>query len=405
LPGPALPPVRSIPMNPFRVRRKINCYTAAAILTGLVPAQIISTVWVYLSNRSLYRLLTAVHGNGYPMILDQQAMDRLQEPATAFWGGLFLTFSAGTGVCLLSFVAAWVWDRFGSRKALFMILVLILWGALLMCVNENGFSPFPTLYVTMIPPVVFALTLKWMPRRDEKRLRHNELLHIIPIAALGLLWGSQMDKNLFTDVRDHLLLKNPLGEEVVRFYYRYTAYPASVLKPLDRKRVKTCDLEGVPAGDRKVRLLKILTDRHWFELKNFKGPDLLLYHAGGALLLKDRGGKVLKVSENAFLSDPGKVLERFSSLTDRYRFFRRFTFYAILIAFPVSLYIFTYSLFRCFLGRWALPRNASRFSALLTLCLAVMLFCWFWLSLHHSNILREKGLPAEMKNDLKGRIR
>ncbi len=386
MPGPALPPVRSIPMIPFRVHRKTNCYPAAAILTGLVPAQIISTVWVYLSNRSLYRLLTAVHGNGYPIIFDHRAMDRLHEPATAFLGGLFLTFSAGTGVCLLSFAAAWVWDRTGSRKSVFLIPILAFWGALLMCVNENGFSPFPTLYFTVIPPVVFALTLKWMPRGDEKRLRRNELLHIIPIAVLGLLWGSQMDKNLFTDVRDHLLRTHPLGEKVVRFYYRYTAYPARVLKPLDRKRVKTCGLDGVRAGDRKARLRKMLADRHWFQVENSKSRDLLLYDSGENFLMKDGRGTVLKLSRDFFLSDPGKALGRFSSLTDRHRFFRRFTFYALLIAFPVSLYIFTYSIFRCFLGRWALPRNASRFSALLTLCLAVMLFCWFWLNRHHSNI-------------------
>ena len=390
-------------MNPFPFTWKRDGHPAAALMAGLVPAQIIATFQVYFSNRALYRTLAGISTAGHGAILHVWHPERLQELTTAFFGGLFFTLTAGAGISLISFGAAWIWDRVGSRRDLFLIPMLMLWAAFLISVNGNGFSPFTTLYFAIIPPVVFTLTVKWMPRGNRKRLRRRGLLHLIPIAVLGILWGFQMEKDLFTNIRDHLLLTNPLGERIVRFYYQYTPYPARVLKPLERKRVKAFNLKDIPGSTDQNRLRKTLIAHHWFEAKSVKTPDLFLYGSGGKVLLEDGRGKVLEIRENAFSSDPEAALKKFSSLVDRHRFFRQFTFYSLLIAFPITLYIFTCSLFLFFMGRWVSPGSASALSAILTYFLGVMLFIWFWHNSHPETTPKEIAPAVETRSPAKAK--
>ena len=217
-------------MNPPPSKWRTQLYPAAAMLTGLTLAQTIATIQVYLSNRSLYHTLTAIHRAEYLTVPNQQIMGRLQELTTALCGGLFFTLSVGAGICLLSFAAAWLWDRVFLRKTVFLVLMLLMWMGLSAGVNWKGFSPFTSLYFVVIPPVVFAGALKWMPHGNRKQPRRTGLLHIIPIMVLGLLWAPQMKRDLFINIRDHLLLSNPLGERIVNFT---TSTPSTRQKSLN----------------------------------------------------------------------------------------------------------------------------------------------------------------------------
>ncbi len=363
-------------LPPFQWRTQL--YPAAAMLTGLAAAQTIATIQVYLSNRSLYRTLTAIHGAGYLTVPNQQTMGRLQELTTALCGGLFFTLSVGAGICLLSFAASWLWDRVCLRKTVFLVLMLTLWAGLAAGVNLRGFSPFTSLYFVVIPPVVFSSALKWMPYGNRKHLWRNGLLHIILIMGLGLLWAPQMKRDLFINIRDHLLRSNPLGERVVNFYYQYTLYPAEVLKPLDRRLLKTCTLEAIPEGPYKNELRKNLSTHDWIESQNLEDVDLVLTGSGSELLLKNGSGTVLKIPKKNFLAHPEANLKRFSSAADRHVFFRQFTFYSLLAGFPITLYIFLYSLVFLILGRWIKPWVASLASAGLCFSAGLLMLMPLW---------------------------
>jgi len=360
-------------MNQSRSKWITQLYPAAAMLTGLVPAQIIATIQVYFSNRSLYHSLSAIHGAGYLTVPNQQSMDRLQELTTALCGGLFFTLSVGAGISLLSFSAAWFWDRVCRRKTVFPGLLLLLWGALAAGVNWKGFSAFSSAYCVIIPPMVFAGTLKWMPPANKKQPWRNGLRHVILVLAIGILWSFQMEKGLFLNIRDHLLLAHPFGERVVNFYYRYTLYPAEVLKPLEQKLQKTCNLDAITASPKKNELRKILAHYDWFVTDEVEGADLFLKTSGDQLLLNHGKGTVLKISKEGFFSNPETALKRFSDLADGYPVFRRLTFFSLLIGFPVVLYIFVYSLFFFFMGKWV--PSAAFISAALCFSLA---FAAFW---------------------------
>ncbi|MCP4576062.1 MAG: HEAT repeat domain-containing protein [Deltaproteobacteria bacterium] len=370
-------------MNPLPFKWKTHLYPATAILAGLVTSQVIATFQVFFANRSLYHTLTAMGAAGYVTVPNHQTMDHFLELTTAVCGGLFLTLSAGAGISVLSFAATWLWDRVCRRKTLPLVPLLLLWAGLATGVNWNGFSPFASLYFFVIPPVVFAWGLGWMPHPNpqinKNRSRRNGLFHLIPIIVLGLLWAPQIKKGLFINIRDYLLLSNPVGERIVDFYYQYTLYPAEVLKPLEQKLLKTCSLksggEESPYGK---QLRKNLSDHGWIEIENLENADLMLKISGSKLLMDDRRGTVLKIPANEFVSRPAGTLKRFSSLKDRYRFFRQFTFYSLLIAFPVTLYIFFYSFFFFLMGRWLAPGIAAWVSTTLCFASALILLMPLW---------------------------
>ena len=138
-------------------------YPATSLLAGLFAAQGLSTLQVYLSNKVLYRTLTVVHNTGYLAVPNPQIMDRLQELGPALYGGLFFTLSAGAGLSLISFAAAWVWDRLFSRNTIPLIFLLFLWAGSLGAANLGGFSPMVSACFLVIPAVVFWFTLRLMP--------------------------------------------------------------------------------------------------------------------------------------------------------------------------------------------------------------------------------------------------
>ena len=298
-------------MNPIRSKWKTHLYPAIVILAGLVTAQVIATFQVFFANQSLYHTLNAIGTAGYVTIPNDQTMGRLQELSAAPGGGLFLTLSVGAGISVLSFVAAWLWDRVCRGKTFLLVPLLLLWAGLAVGVNWNGFSLFTTLYFLLIPLAVFSAALALMPRGNRKQLRRNGLLRIIPIIVLGVLWAPQMEKGLFINIRDYLLLSNPVGERIVDFYYQYTLYPAQVLKPLDRKLLKTCSLNTIMGGPQKTELHNALLTHDWIETENKADVDLVLSHSGNTLILDNEDGIALEIPGNEFLFRPRSRLKRF----------------------------------------------------------------------------------------------
>jgi len=368
-------------MKSYRFQWKTACYPAPAIFAGLLMAQLIATFQVYFSNRSLYHTFTNIGEAGYFMVPHQKAMGNLLELTAALCGGLFLTMSMGAGICLLSFTAAWVWDRIFFRKTGFLFLGFLIWAGLAGGINWSGFSPFGSLYVLAIPPVVVAGVLKWIPNGDGKNLRRTGLLQTIPIIVLGLLWAPQMKNDLFHQIRDHLLRTNPLGEKIVDFYYCYTLYAAEAIRSLDQKLLKTYRMDS--SGNEiqfKGELKKILSDNNWIETKKLQSVDLVLSFSVNEILLKDLTDTILKVPKSEFLSHPAAALKQFSSLTDRNRFFRQLTFYSLLIGFPITLYIFLYSFFFYLVGRWLPPGRGAFLSATLCFCTALVCLITLWLN-------------------------
>lgn len=356
-------------------RWRTICYPAAALLAGLFAAQVLATLQVYLSNSVFYRTLTAINDAGYLAVPNQQIMDRLQEFGPALYGGLFFTLSVGAGLSLLSFAAAWVWDRLFSRNTTSLLFLLFLWAGSLVSANLKGFSPMVSAYFFVIPVVVFWVTLRLVPPRTKQAPWRYRIAPLIPIALLASLWGTQMDAHLFVDLRDKLLLSNPLGTRIADFYYRYTLYPAEVFKPLDQKTIKTCNLEQIKRGSLRRMLEGELLNYDYLNTgEDGEEVDLTIREEGKTLILENRGKVILRTTANDFLSTQTNILKKFSSETDRYPLFRQFTFLSILIGFPITLYLFLYTILLWVLCRFFDPRASSLTASILCFSAGILLF-------------------------------
>ena len=365
-------------IQPFRCRTA--WYPAAAVLAGLAAAQIIATLQVYLSNSALYRTLAVIKEAGYLIVPNQQIMVRLHELAPAVYGGLFFTLSAGAGISLLSFAAAWIWDRILSRRKIFLIPPLLLWTGFMAAANWNGISAMITAYLAVIPPLVFWLTLRWMPQQREGTPPWNSaLIHLMTIALLASLWAPQMNGDLFLDLRDRLLLSNSLGTQINNFYYRYTLYPAEVFKSLDQKLLKTVSLHEIEKKPLKKLLTEKLLSHDYLPIGGKGEIDLKIGESGRDLTFQNRGRVILKTTPNDFLSSPAHILKQFSSKTDRNFLFRRLSYYGLLIGLPVTLYLFLYTILLFPLTRCVGLRIASVTAASLCFLAGVLLLAPLWL--------------------------
>jgi hypothetical protein len=357
------------PDPPSMARINLNrcSYAAKVLLLGLLTAQALSTIQVYLSNADLHQRLTSIKDAGYLIIPNQQIMHILQEFSPAFFGGLFFTLTVGASLSLISFAAAWVWVRLVFRNRLVLVLFMLLWAGCLIGPNRAGFSLMVTCYFFFIPPVVFVATLRWAPEPDKRKAWLSGLIHFVPVVFLALLWASQLSGHIFVEIRDSLLLSNALGRKINNFYYDYTFYPAEVFKSLNDKTLKTCNLEHVSRGSMVPSLEKALRNYDYLNVGKHKAVDLEIAQEGSDLLFRNKGRMVLRVTVQDFFSDPGSVLKEFSIKSDQHAFFRQFTFFSLLLGFPLCLYVILQAL-TCIITNFFLNPTASSIIATI-LCL------------------------------------
>jgi len=221
---------------------RLNHTTGASgiLLMGLIIAQILSTIMVYLSNADLYQVMRAINEAGYLSIPNQRTLDSLREFSPAVFGGLFFTFSTGAALSIYALGAVWTWDRLLSRNRFSLIVLVLPWIGCIIGINYLGFTPLVTSVFLVVPLTVITATLKWMPPRSSNSARFKALTFFIPIALLAALWALQLDGRMFLNIRDKILLSNPVGTKINDFYYQYTLYPAEVFKSLDQKIIRTC---------------------------------------------------------------------------------------------------------------------------------------------------------------------
>jgi Ca2+/Na+ antiporter len=345
-----------------------------ALLLGLLIAQPIATLQVYFSDKALYQTLTAISKAGYLIIPNRQTMPRLLELSPAFFGGLFFTLSVGAGLSILAIATAWVWDQFFNRNRNLLLVCLILWLGLLLLVNWSGICLMTSLYFLFIPPAVFLVTSKRSPLQTVQRSLLRAIGYALPIPLLALVWSAEMANPMFTDLRDYLLLSNSLGVKINDFYYKYTLFPAEVIKPLDQKTLKTCYLGSLQNKSMVNSLERQFLLRDYLSLDENHGVDLNIRDGSHELIFEHYGKEVLQASLKTFVASPAGVLKEFSEKIDRFSFFRHFTFLSLLLGFPIILYIFLHALL-CFMSSFLFDSKISTLIASgLCLSLGVALF-------------------------------
>jgi hypothetical protein len=372
-------------------------HPVCTLLIGLLMAQVLATIQVYLSNVNLYATVSAANDAGYLAIPNQQVMRGLQNFAPAFFGGLFFTFTIGAGIALGTVAAAWIWTRVFLSNRLILFLFLSAWAGVLLFVNIHEFCLIPSLYFLLIPPVLFKLATRQKSYRDSPSSRMQKLVHLIPIPLLALLWFTQFDRAMFVDLRDNLLLSNLAGQKFSDFYYTYTLYPAEAFKSLDQKIIKTCGLENIQTRSINQNLQSRLTANGYLLLPDTDQVDLKIIQKEDNLLFRSGERLVFKIPVNEFLSDSRKMLQNFSQRIDRNTSFRQFTFLSLLIGFPVFVYMVLhavlYHLFFLFLDRKAAALTAS------IMCLLSGIIVLVYFQLNRSGNINFKDISQALESE------
>jgi hypothetical protein len=316
----------------------------AALLLGLVVAQIIATLQVYFSNADLHRTLLALKQAGYLIVPNQQILPRLLSLKSALWGGVFFTLTIGVFLTFLSWSAAWVWNRLFRRNRLFLYFCVLAWLTSLVLINSQGFCILITLYFLCIPETVFAAAAR-LSVPSKGTAVYRQLLLLVPLLLLSLLWASQANSRFFLNLRDKLLLSNSAGIRVNDFYYKYAYYPAEVFKSLDQKLLKSCSIGSIQRKPVEQALEKTLLAYDYLPVNEARHPaELVVREDNGLLSFQHSGKPVLQTDFQEFLASPGNLLGEFSSKTDTCSPFRSFTLFSLLVSLPLVLYAICFSL-------------------------------------------------------------
>jgi hypothetical protein len=318
-----------------------------AVVTGLALSQAWATVFVHRSNATLAQTTDVLRRQGYLAVPGSWTEPSLTSLGAAVWGGLFYTLSAGAALALLAAAAAWLYANAFQRSGRAAVFFLAAWAALLFGLNADGLCPVVSLCAALVPPAVLATALGRAPTQRTGARMALRLLPAATVAALAVFWSTQFNDHLFVNIRDYFLLSSPVGTKINDFYYRYTLFAAEAFKPLSQKTLHTCDLSGLTDPVLRHRIGSRLRSYDYLPVKTGAATvDLSLTAVNGGLAFVRNGRAVLFSEENAFFSDTAGLLARFSEITDRYGFFRRFTFYGILFAFPIALFTALYGILR-----------------------------------------------------------
>ena len=349
--------------------------TLRACLSGLIAAQVIATVQVYLSNRALYQTAKALLEAGYLAVPNALVLPSLLKFGTAVIGGLFFTLSVGAGLTLLSLAGVWFWVRILKCSRIMLILIFIAWLVLPLVVGADDSDILVMLYFIIIPPVVFIAALNFSKPTLEPKSTLTAYLPGIALFCIVLTWLPLKKDTLFIDIRDYLLLSNPIGRKINDAYYRYTLYPAQVFKTLEQKTIKTVDLTQINKKSLKTGLVNEFLKFDYVPVSDPLVADLHIRASATELLFQHKNKDILTIPLQDFMNQPARTLEKISVLTDRFAFFRMFIAIGVLIAFPVILYtVFQGLLFLA--GSLFLPPKQAFLLATLAVFLAGMLPAW-----------------------------
>ena len=97
--------------------------------------------------------------------------------------------------------------------------------------------------------------------------------------------------------------------------------------------------------------------------------DMRVVQRGKNLAFQRLDRKILEVSTQTFFSKTGKLLREFSERSDRHLFFRRFTFFSLLMGFPLILYVLLFSSFRA--GIWTFLSKETSLLSASAICLTI----------------------------------
>lgn len=371
--------------------------TVLPMVAGLVFSQFLGTFYVRQSNLHLYHQIQTLIAAGWFPVPNGPVISSLKDFATAGWGGLFYTLSAGAALTLATWASIRLGKQFYPASRTFNVCLAVIWLGLVAVVNIQGPTLFATLFAFGVPLVTALAVLRGTSGTKQQTSRWMWCIPAAVLIGLTAMWSTQMNRDLFTVIRDHVLLSNPVGRSVNDFYYRYTLYAAEAFKSFQQKTIRTCTLKEIQDPRLGRQLESTLARWDIMAVTDSEAVDMVIRQDGPDLQLIPAGGKAVRVKANDFLKNTGDNLQSFSEAGDRQKIFRRLIFAGVLIGFPVLLYMLVYGLIRFFVGLAVNGPAATWLTSGICLLIGVLLFVPM-LSGRNRNLSTDQ-LPQALRSD------
>ena len=223
------------------------------------------------------------------------------------------------------------------------------------------------------------------------------MIHVIPVIVLALFLFWQTDARMFTDFRDIFLIANPVGSKINNFYYKYTLYPAEVFKSLDQKMLKTCRIEKTKDDRTKQGLEKILISYDYIPISGNKDVDLEVIQEDNDIIFENRGEFILRMTANDFFANPDKAIKLFAQKSDDHQFFRKFTFFSLLMGLPIAVYVIWQAFIALVLSFFLRIKTASVFAS--GACFVICLLMFFSFHFNRDRAVSMNNLPDALSSD------
>lgn len=251
-----------------------------------------------------------------------------------FFGGLFLTLTTGIFLITISFFAGIIYLKFRYKKTFLIFSITIL--ALFLVFISKAYILF-----ILIPFFVFFITVKLQPKFKI------DLVVVLPLLIAIFSPLLYQGETLFLDVRDKVLLTSSYGKRINNFYYKYTLFPAEVVKSLKQKNLKTFCTKNIKNSD--LEILKKKMKRHnFFHME--KNCDLKIKFKNNRAAIYLNDAKAVEMDKSLIFDNTKKVLNQLYKKTDPKKIIKNITYAGFLTGFPFIVYFFFFNIINLFIS-------------------------------------------------------
>ncbi|RJP86055.1 MAG: HEAT repeat domain-containing protein [Desulfobacteraceae bacterium] len=333
----------------------------------MIAAQLFFTFFVKASNTYLYNNLIAMQQAGYHLLVPNTlVMPTLQEWAPAVYGGLFFTLTVGAGLSLMGWFGVYLWRIFPRLRWIIAGSLLLFSGYVLINLNSPGVNLPITFICMLIPAISGFVALQFYAGLCISGNFRIPVVHMAVIVMIGMIWMPKVNADVFTTIRDSLLLTNPTGQKINDFYYKYTLYPAEAFKSLDQKQLKTVNIK-IPDNGLSQRIESRLLKEDYFPVAATHPADIVVIQENNRILFQNNGRTVHISTISEFFASPSDHLTTVSQKSDYYHFFRKMTFIGLIAASPLICYMILHTVLTILL--FPIPSVVMRSGCAATACL------------------------------------
>lgn len=310
--------------------------TAISTLIGLLTCYSLAIIHLLSASQEICGVAEFADKSNLIYVPNFLIYKNLATPGLIFHGALFVTFSLGIGLVVLTIVALYALQMLKFRLALRVFFLSACWLGLLYYLHHTNIRFWILIYSTVVPLFTSAaFSFFHRPRPKTKESYSKVFILIVTTLFYALL--SQSVEDPFTATRDLLFLSNKPGEKAADFYYKHSFLPAFALASPAQRPVCFYTLSSDNGKKNPGSFENVLIKHGLFEIDDPKYSCFQVADKDGVFIFNKDSYLMPKVAQKRFLQNPATHLQHVFEAIDDYKNVREFTFWSVLAILPLMI--------------------------------------------------------------------